>query len=263
MQLEFSSRKLIVQKLNDLLADAISALYFDYFDPSEADNANIEIHNLYEKLIITFQSLGMDSAKEDVEKIFAECENDLLFVIEEPPRHSGEYLVVRKFYNLLENYIFAHSSSGISEPVQEEAESRIVLFPIEIVEGTREYIKRVANQANGCYQFGYYDACSVMIRRLIETLIIECFERYGLEGEIKNDGDFVRLDNLINIFLSKQNWNVGRTAKKCLRKLPDVKILGDMSAHSRRYIAREDDLNKISYDLRIIIEELVSISFPK
>ena len=60
------------------------------------------------------------------------------------------------------------------------------------VRGTRGYIERVANQANGAYQNGWYDACAVMLRRLLETLIIEAFEHHRVDSKIKNStGDFL------------------------------------------------------------------------
>src|ERR1700722_19039389 len=62
---------------------------------------------------------------------------------------------------------------------------------ISVVRNTRGYIERVANQINGTYQSGWYDACAVMIRRLLETLIIESFEKHGIAAKIKNpSGDF-------------------------------------------------------------------------
>ena len=68
------------------------------------------------------------------------------------------------------------------------------LFPLDLVRGTRGYIERVAEQACGCYDQGWYDASAVMCRRLLETLIIETFETYKLELKIKNpDGNFFLL----------------------------------------------------------------------
>ncbi len=43
------------------------------------------------------------------------------------------------------------------------------VLPHSVVRGTRGYIERVVNQANGAYENGWYDACAVMLRRLVET----------------------------------------------------------------------------------------------
>lgn len=79
----------------------------------------------------------------------------------------------------------------------------------------------------------WYDACAVMIRRLIETLIIESYEAHSLSVKITNSsGDFFYLSDLISITLSETSWNLSRNAKKSLPKLKDI---GDKSAHSRRF----------------------------
>jgi hypothetical protein len=50
------------------------------------------------------------------------------------------------------------------------------VIPFALLRGTRGYMERIAHQINGTYSNGWYDGCAVMIRRLIETLIIEVFE---------------------------------------------------------------------------------------
>jgi hypothetical protein len=75
-----------------------------------------------------------------------------------------------------------------------------------------------------------------MMRRLIETLIIEAFEHHGIAHKIKNPvGDFLHLADLVAATLSESTWNLGRNAKKAL---PKLKEMGDQSAHSRRFVAR-------------------------
>jgi hypothetical protein len=131
-------------------------------------------------------------------------------------------------------------------------------FPLEIVRDTRGYIERVAEQACGSYDQGWYDAASVMARRLLETLIIETFEAHKIDNKIKNpDGTFYYLSGLIPTLMSEKSWNISRNVRTALPKLKD---LGDQSAHNRRYLARKGDLDKIKRDFRITLEELVHIS---
>jgi len=131
------------------------------------------------------------------------------------------------------------------------------LFPIALFDNTRGYLKIIANQSLASYNNGIYDGSSVLIRKLIEILIIECFERYSIENKIKKpDGTFFYLSDLITEFLKEPKWNIGRNAK---RGLPNIKKIGDQSAHNRRYIARKSDLDVIKDDLRIVIEELIHI----
>jgi len=127
-----------------------------------------------------------------------------------------------------------------------------------LVRNTRGYIERVANQINGSYENGWYDACAVMIRRLIETLIIEAFEHHKISSKIQNPaGDFFFLRDLIEKTLSEQAWNLSRNTKQALPRLKDV---GDKSAHSRRYIAQRGDIQPLLLDVRTVVQELLYIS---
>jgi len=131
-------------------------------------------------------------------------------------------------------------------------------FPEEIVKGTRKYIEKVAAQSCGAYDMGWYDAAAVMARRLLETLIIELYEAKKLDHKIKKpDGTFHYLSGLISTLLSETAFNLGRNTLKALPKLKD---LGDQSAHSRRYIARQEDLDPLKRELRIAVEELVHLT---
>lgn len=132
------------------------------------------------------------------------------------------------------------------------------ILPSAMVKGTRGYIQRVVNQINGCYEKGWFDGCAVMMRRLIETLIIECFEKHGIDHKIKDvNGDFFYLGDLIDKAVQETAWNLGRNTKK---GLPKLKGIGDQSAHNRRYNANREDVDKVSNDFRVACEELLYVS---
>lgn len=131
----------------------------------------------------------------------------------------------------------------------------IVYLPL--VKGTRSYIERIANQINGCYENGWFDACAVMIRRLLETLIIEVYEQHKIENRIKQNGDYLFLGDLISKTLSETTWNLTRNTKNALPKLKDI---GDKSAHSRRFIAVRQDIDNVKSELRTVFQELLILS---
>jgi hypothetical protein len=133
------------------------------------------------------------------------------------------------------------------------------VLSLDVVRPTRRtYIERIAIQANGSYEHQWYDSCSVMIRRLVETVIIELYEARGREGEIKNSsGDFLMLSGLVDAVLADKSWNLGREVKKTL---PEIKSLGDRSAHTRRYIATKQDVDKVISGLRVVVEELLHLA---
>ncbi len=131
------------------------------------------------------------------------------------------------------------------------------LFPIELVNETRGYIQEISSQAICCYDLKLFDACSVMLRKLIETLIIECFEKHKLDSEIKDkNGDFFYLSDLINKLLIEKSWNISRNAKQGFK---NIKNIGDLAAHNRRFCAKQSDIDKIKQDVRICIQELISL----
>jgi len=127
-----------------------------------------------------------------------------------------------------------------------------------LVRGTRPYLEKIVHQINGSYEGGWYDASAVMIRRLVETLIIELFEARGIAGKIKNPkGDFLYLRDLISALIAEPNWNLTRNTKAALPRLKDV---GDQSAHSRYFVAHRQDIDKLIDDLRVVIQELVTLA---
>lgn len=142
-------------------------------------------------------------------------------------------------------------------PAGGPAQSDMIVYN-SLVSGSRTYIEKVAHQINGSYEHGWYDACGVMIRRLIETLIIEAFEHHKIEAQVKTaSGDYVYLRDLITATLNCTSWSLGRNVKQALPRLKDV---GDRSAHSRRFIAQRQDIDRLAPDLRDVIQELLTLA---
>lgn len=167
------------------------------------------------------------------------------------------------------NAIFLKNKSGytlersmvdkIKKEVLEEFEVIVTdeLLPLDILETAPYYIKLTAKQMNQCFECSLYDAVLVMMRKLIETLIIECFERYGVDGSIKDDkNQFYYLSELIPRFVSSEKWNVSRNLELYIKK---VKKYGDLSAHNRRFLAKKSDMNDFKFEMRQMIQEIIMI----
>ena len=172
---------------------------------------------------------------------------------------------VPKYNDLLkEHEAILDYNSSIEEKIKEletqlsETKLAEEFFSFELIEDTRGYLENVGKQAILCYQNGLFDGCLVMTRKLLETLIIECFEKHELAVEIKNsEGNFYYLSDLIAKLLKQQKWSVGRNSQQ---SLPRIKKFADLSAHNRRFNAKKVDLDSIKDDLRIVIEELIHIA---
>jgi hypothetical protein len=126
---------------------------------------------------------------------------------------------------------------------------------------TRSYVDAVCKQLNGCFRAAYYDAASVMLRRLTETLIIEGYEALKCEQEIKaTDGNYFMLKDLVeraNGNGGHAGLNLGRDAKTTLKR---VKEQGDRSAHNRRFIAVAADLVELQSGVRTTVQELIQLA---
>ncbi|AFZ23202.1 hypothetical protein Cylst_0876 [Cylindrospermum stagnale PCC 7417] len=150
---------------------------------------------------------------------------------------------------------------GFLNNLSDDDKPSAALFPMEIVQDTRDYVFRIAQQVNTCYANACYDACAVMLRRLIETLIIECFEHNAIASKIKDtNNNYVNLDQMIGNFINESIFNLSRETKNNLHKL---KAIGDKSAHNRYYTANRDPLDNLSQEIHVIIRELVNKSGVK
>jgi hypothetical protein len=71
------------------------------------------------------------------------------------------------------------------------------VLPLSLVKKTITYLEKIVVQGNGCYEHQWFDACSVMIGRFVETLIIELYEAKSKAAEIKDgNGEFFMLNKL-------------------------------------------------------------------
>jgi hypothetical protein len=135
------------------------------------------------------------------------------------------------------------------------------IVPLELVEGTRDYIAIVTREINKTYEVDCYDACAVMIRRLVETLLIEVYEAHGIEARIVEPStrDYFALSKLIDKVRAETSLPLSRNTKKALRDLKDV---GDLAAHNRRFIAVRDYIDELKLGLRVVVQELVYLMRP-
>ena len=132
------------------------------------------------------------------------------------------------------------------------------LIPRELSGERRGYIERVVDQINLSYDYGLFDCCAVMCRRLLETLIIELYERNGRATDLQNShGQFKMFSDLLNQLLGDRRVHLSRNAASGLKVL---KRLGDQSAHNRRYNARRSDIDRVRDDLRLVVEELLNVA---
>ena len=135
------------------------------------------------------------------------------------------------------------------------------VLPAAVFVKAPSYLQRTLLQANGCYDRKWFDASSVMIRKLVENLIIDVYERHGKETEITGgDGNYLMLSGLITSLLRQPYWPLQRESKA---SLPEIKRLGDRAAHNRRYEATRQDIDSVRTGLRATVDDLLHLAGHK
>lgn len=130
-------------------------------------------------------------------------------------------------------------------------------LPKSIFPGSRKYLTVLSDQINGCYECGYYDAAAVLLRRIVESLIIEIYVVAKRSEEIKTGDSFHMLDRLITHFNSDHGFV---KSKELVKALTRIKSVGDNAAHSRTYITHRQDVDDLKFESRRAISELLTIS---
>lgn len=142
----------------------------------------------------------------------------------------------------------------INNPVEHKPSNS--LFPLSIFDNTKDYLIDYSREASICYDYGLFTSCLFMLRKITETLIIELYESNNIQSKIKNTkGDYLQLSDLIKAVTNETSWKLTKIVKE---NLPRIKLLADSSVHSKRFSARQSDIDGIKTNVRIAFEELIS-----
>ncbi len=122
--------------------------------------------------------------------------------------------------------------------------------------GKDRYLRDITIEINTAFRNGAYNACSVLLRRLLETLIIKAHTRNGTTQRATNsNGDFYHLGKLIDDVVQDRLFNLTRSAYEAM---PDLKRLGDWGAHNPNLLVRHTDLEPFKAKARLCFEELLA-----
>ncbi len=129
------------------------------------------------------------------------------------------------------------------------------ILPPEWVDGTRTYLEQIVYQINIAYEYGMYDASAVLMRRLMESLIVEIYIYERRHHDIQSGGVFYMLDRLISHITSDAQISLSRGSPSTMR---EIKQLGDTAAHDRTYITPQVDIDDVSRRYRLLIRNLLT-----
>ena len=138
---------------------------------------------------------------------------------------------------------------GVKQP-----EISFEVLSVDAHAGGRKYLVSMITQINGTYSYGFYDATAVLMRRLMESLLIETFVKNRLDEKILGtDNNFLPLNAIINQAKNPSNIHFSRGLDKTMEGVKDI---GDAAAHNKSYITKKSDIDNIQSKFRRMIDEL-------
>jgi hypothetical protein len=131
-------------------------------------------------------------------------------------------------------------------------------LPSSVSLGGRKHLEAIRREINGSYEFGLFNSCAVMCRRLMECLLIEAFFATGNQAAITGiDGNLLSLNDLLAKAKSGAHIKLSRNAPRIAER---VKETGDPAAHSRHYITSQRDIEDLNPGFRQLIAELSALA---
>ena len=116
------------------------------------------------------------------------------------------------------------------------------IIPTGLFDNTRPHLQALAVQINGTYQSGFYDACAVMCRRLLNCLLLLAFES-AAKGVVIRDasGEYRAFARIVELASSSRHIKLPRGAGAVMGKMDYV---GDLAAHHPTYTTRQKDIDE-------------------
>lgn len=127
----------------------------------------------------------------------------------------------------------------------------------EIFRDCPAFIAFLIPQVNGCWDRGWFVACALTTRRLLETLIVYLYEKRGWTSDIRDAHGYKRLQDLVDKVSGDSRVGLNQRSKNALAHL---KTVGDVAAHDFKIQVRKKDLADKRFDLRLTCERLLVIA---
>lgn len=193
-----------------------------------------------------------------IDDVFAECDlsapsRTSAYLSEGTKSKPRLYVKVAGGYRLERN---AKKQIEDSLSVKREVQIPDSILPAEWFAGTRRYFEEITRQINGSYEFALYDCAAVMMRRLMETLLIEIFISRSRADEIKVGNNFMALEEIMKRAFADNSLHWNRNSK---RDAEAIKRLGDVAAHDRTSLTHKNDIDDLSQRYRRLIQELLHL----
>lgn len=132
------------------------------------------------------------------------------------------------------------------------------IVPADLFDNTRPHLQALVAQINGTYRSGFYDACAVMCRRLLNCLLLLAFES-AAKGKVIRDasGEYRAFADIIELASSSRHIKLARSAAAVMGKMDYV---GDLAAHHPTYTIRQKDIDEQRLAFHRVISELAQLA---
>ena len=124
-------------------------------------------------------------------------------------------------------------------------------IPDEVYKKLPRPIKKIIDEASGCYEHNYLTACAVMLRKALEDSI---YLKFKME------------DNVDKLFKNSRRLNLGEMIRKSeelqyissqlASRLVMIKLFGDVGAHSFKINLWYSDIDRCFDLIRLALDEL-------
>ncbi len=130
-----------------------------------------------------------------------------------------------------------------------------IILPDVLYANTRGFIESLSKQINSSYENNIFDGCAVLMRRLLEICLILSYEKLKIESEIQDaSGNYKMLEGIVANAVNNTVLKLSRNSKSCIE---DFRELGNFSAHKIYYNAKRKDIEKVMFNYRATLEELL------
>lgn len=164
---------------------------------------------------------------------------------------KGFVIVASRFWNSIA-FPFGTAEFAMSRAREEYIDSGLV-------SGTRGNIVSAVREINECYNIKCYNACAGALRRLLALLIFQIYDAQDRLPDLRKRGQtdrYLDLNDLIEKICKDHNDDLSPKSKAAMES---IRIVGNVFLHNWRVSARESDLNRLHFDIRIMVEEMVSL----
>lgn len=130
------------------------------------------------------------------------------------------------------------------------------VIPDLLLTGAPGYVTRLANQINASYEHAIFDGCAVLMRRLVEVLLIQTYEKLDIAASIQDgNGEYMQLGKIIDNAIGNSVLKLSRSSRK---HIGTYRTLGNFSAHKLYYSCSRPDIADTLVEYRALIQELLS-----